>query len=145
MSPRDLSAAAVGVRLRLMRELLDDLAALGEVSERSLTEDRLSRRALERILTQLVDLAADINQHVVSSRTDRAPVDYRSSFDAAAELGLLPRDLADALKPSVGLRNVLVHQYVNADLRIVAAAVPLAEDQYAEYVRRVAEWLRTAP
>lgn len=145
MSPRDLSSASISARLQLMHELLEDLDALGDVTEHSLSAERLGRRALERILTQLVDLAADINQHVVSSQTDRAPADYRSSFEAAADLGMFPHDLADALKPSVGLRNVLVHQYVNTDLAIVAGSVPVARDCYSAYVRAVAMWLSRLP
>jgi len=42
--------------------------------------------------------------------------------------------------PSGGLRNVLVHSSVDLDVaRLVA--VPLATEQYAEYVRQVARWV----
>lgn len=124
-----------------MRDLLDDLAQFDDVTLDALTSDRLRMLALERILTVLVDLAADINQHIVTSQTDSAPADYRSSFDRVARLGVLSADLADALAPSIGLRNVLVHHYADIDLEIVAASVPLARDQYARYVREVASWL----
>ena len=35
-------------------------------------------------------------------------------------------DLAEQLFPCAGMRNVLVHEYVEIDLEQVAAAVPLA-------------------
>lgn len=57
MSPRDLSTATILSRLALMRELLDDLAVIGSPTPADLVADRLRRRALERILAQLVDLA----------------------------------------------------------------------------------------
>ena len=44
-------------------------------------------------------------------------------------------------RPSAGLRNVLVHAYVDLDLARLVAAVPLASEQYAEYVRQVARWV----
>ena len=108
----------------------------------SLEQDRLTRRAIERILTQLVDLAADINTHAATSLGGLRPIEYRQSFDAAVTAGLIEQELADALKSSVGMRNVLIHEYVATDLEMVAAAVPLARRDYAAYVRSVATWLQ---
>ena len=142
MSPRDFSREVLQVRLGLMRELLDDLDAMGDVTVGSLTQDRITRRAAERILTQLVDLAADINTHAATSLGGLRPTEYRQSFDAAVTAGLIEQELADALKSSVGMRDVLIHEYVATDLEMVAAAVPLARREYAAYVRSVATWLQ---
>jgi len=141
MTPSALQAAAVQAKLRLMRELLDDLGSVGDLTPEMLERERLVRRAVERVLTQLVDLAASVNSHVVTASTGRAPASYRSSFDDAAELGMLPAQLAGALKPSVGMRNLLVHEYAAVDLARVAEAVPTALESYDEYVRQVARWL----
>lgn len=140
-SPRDLNPDVIQARLLLLRELLQDLDLLGEVTLEHLSSDRLARRALERILTQLVDLAADINTHVAITVADVVPTSHRSSFDLAVQAGLLSCELAERLKPSVGLRNVLMHDYVQTELGSVVRAVPLAREGYAEYVRQVARWL----
>ena len=142
MSPRDFSREVLQVRLGLMRELFDDLDAMGDVTVGSLTQDRITRRAAERILTQLVDLAADINTHAATSLGGLRPTEYRQSFDAAVTAGLIEQELADALKSSVGMRDVLIHEYVATDLEMVAAAVPLARRDYAAYVRSMATWLQ---
>lgn len=89
-----------------MRELLDDLAALGPVPAERLETDRTTRYAVERVLIALVDLAVG-----------------RESFATAAEVGLLPEELARRLTPSTGLRNVLVREYVDVVRGRVAAAV----------------------
>jgi uncharacterized protein YutE (UPF0331/DUF86 family) len=96
---------------------------------------------VERIVSQLVDLAAGINTHVVTVEVGESPADVRRSFDAVADLGVIDRDLAERLAPSAGLRNVLVHAYVDLDLARLVAAVPLASEQYTEYVRQVARWV----
>lgn len=142
MTPRPFSAQVVTMRLALMRELLDDLEAIGAVDAQRLTEERLTRRALERVLTQLIDLAVDINTHVATTQSSTVVTEYRASFDAAAAVGLIDAGLAERLGPSVALRNVLVHEYLVIDLSIVAASAPLAQEGYGEYVRRVAAWLR---
>ena len=135
MSPRRLDPSIVEVRLAAMTELLDDLAG---VDIARLPADRLLRHAVERILTQLVELAAAVNEHVAGARLGRSATSYRDSFTLAAEAGLVDEALRDALVPSVGLRNVLVHEYVTIDLEQVRAAVPLALDVYRRYVARAA-------
>lgn len=122
MTPREFDAGVVQSRLRLIEELLGDLASVGEVTADRLREDRILRHAVERILSQLVELAVSINSHVTSTVLQRAPSDYRASFDLADEAGLINDELRDRLKPSVGLRNVLAHEYVAIDLGLVAAA-----------------------
>ncbi|MGH3720103.1 MAG: DUF86 domain-containing protein [Pseudonocardiaceae bacterium] len=72
----------------------------------------------------------------------RSPDSYAASFDEMARAGVLEWDFAASLRPSVGMRNVLVHDYLEIDHGMVSAAVPLAQEQYGEYVRRVARWLR---
>jgi uncharacterized protein YutE (UPF0331/DUF86 family) len=81
------------------------------------------------------------NSHVVVARLGRAPDSYAESFSLAARTGMLDQSLAEALRPSVGLRNVLVHNYLDVDRGLVAAAVPLALEQYGAYVRQAATFL----
>jgi hypothetical protein len=51
---------------------------------------------------------------------------------------VISTDLATEVQASAGLRNILVHQYLDVDLGIVAAAVSAAIGDYSEYVRPVA-------
>lgn len=141
MTPPDLDVDVIHAKLATMRALLDDLAGAGEVSAERLEEDRILRHAVERILTQLVDLAVAINGHVAAARLGRGPSDYRESFALAAEAGFVPEPLATRLAPSTGLRNVLVHEYTAIDLERVAESVPLALEGYREYVAAVARAL----
>ncbi|MDO5628873.1 MAG: DUF86 domain-containing protein [Mobilicoccus sp.] len=146
MSPRAFSADVIATRLAMMSELLEDLDALGDVSQTRLVEDRFTRHVLERVLCRLVDIAVDINTHAATSLGTgpgvRTVTEYRESFAAAATVGLIDADLAASLAPSVGLRNVLVHEYLRVDLGVLADAAPLARDGYGRYVSSVATWLR---
>jgi uncharacterized protein YutE (UPF0331/DUF86 family) len=102
------------------------------------------RLQVERVVTQVVNLAVEINAHVSSTVLGRPPADYHMGFDRMVESGWLQPDLASTLKPSVGLRNILTHEYVNTDLELVARAVPLALHDYREYLRSVASALQAA-
>ncbi|MGH3344122.1 MAG: type VII toxin-antitoxin system HepT family RNase toxin [Carbonactinosporaceae bacterium] len=141
MTPRELDPDAAHAKLRLMRELLDDLENLQEVTPEQLKRERLHRYAVERILTRLVDLAVSVNSHIAGSLLGRAPASYRESFELAARAGAIDVGLAAELSRSVGLRNVLTHEYVAVDLDTVARSVPLALAGYRRYLRAVARFL----
>ena len=142
MTPRKLDWRSLRAKLRQIRELLDDLRELGHLDVTRLRTDRPATLAAERVLTLVVDLAFAINSHVVVAVLQRAPDTYAESFLLAAEAKMIGSELAEALLPSAGMRNVLVHNYLDVDYQKVATAIPLAIEQYGEYVRHVARWLQ---
>ncbi len=145
MSPRDLVPAVVSSRLAQMSLLLTDLEQLGPVTAEQLRTDRQRRHVVHQVLTQLVQLAVAVNGHLTATVGGTPTTSYRESFDGAVTAGALPAELAQALKPSVGLRNVVVHAYLDVDEAVVAAAVPLAARDYRRYVDSVAGWLLERP
>lgn len=142
MTPGHLDVGVVQARLRLIEGLLDDLEGIGELTATMLEQDRMLRHAVERILSQLVELAVAANSHVSATVLNEAPKDYRSSFQLAATAGLIGADLAAELQPSVGLRNVLAHEYVDIDLEMVAVGVRMARSGYRAYLQEASAWLR---
>ena len=102
MTPREFDSSVVQSRLALMRDLLGDLDGLGGVSAETLSSDRMLRHAVERILSQLVELAVSINSHVASTILQRGATDYRVSFDLAAQAGLSRSAFADRFRNRVG-------------------------------------------
>jgi uncharacterized protein YutE (UPF0331/DUF86 family)/predicted nucleotidyltransferase len=136
-TPRKLDWRAMQPKLRAIDELLDQLV----VDERRLQAERITALAVERVLTLVVDLAFAVNGHVAAAVLGRAPDSYAESFALAAQSGMIEPDLAGALRPSAGTRNVLVHGYLEVDHRQVAAAIPLALRDYRTYVQQAARWL----
>lgn len=128
-------------RLRAIRELLDHLTELN-ISTADHLIDLGVRLQTERILTQVVNLSGEINAHLATVTLGVPPEDLRRGFDLAARAGYISSELAKALKPSVGLRNILTHQYVDIDLEIVAASIPRAQTEYREYVKMISRGVR---
>ncbi len=141
MTPPSLDREQAGARLRTMRETLDELASLRGVDAARLEAEPLTRAAAERLIQVVVDLAVDINAHVAVVATGAAPQTGRDSFFAAATSGAMTEDLAAALAPAAGLRNVLVLRYTDIRTDLVAAAIDTVLDGFAEYVRQVATYL----
>ena len=92
MTPRRLDTAVIARKLRLMRRLLDELDRLGSVDADRFAREYAAQLLVERIVSQLVDLAAGVNAHVVAVGTGAAPPDVRRSFAAAADIGLIDGD-----------------------------------------------------
>ena len=141
MTPRQLDVAALHAKLRILRQVVDDLEPLQELTAERLRQDRILGYAVERMLTQLVDVAVAVNSQVAAAVLGRGPADYRESFVMAARAGAISEDLARDLSPSVGLRNVLTHEYVAVDTALVLASIRPAMGGFDEYVRQMAAFL----
>lgn len=141
MTPRRIDPPSITARLRLMSDALDDLDLIGPVDAARLQDDRLARRVVERCLSHLVDTAAAVNAHLVGAVLGRAPHDLADSFDQAVVAGVLEAELGARLRHSAGMRNVIVHSYDDLDLRRVAAAVPVAGEDFGAYISAVARFV----
>ncbi|MBA2497034.1 MAG: DUF86 domain-containing protein [Acidimicrobiia bacterium] len=138
MTPAGPDREVVGRRLRALDDALADLEILRDVSVDRLRAEPLTRAAAERLLQVVVDLAIDVNAHLVVTALGRAPATGRESFTLLVDVGAIDQELADRLAPSAGLRNVLVHRYTDIRVELVAAAIGPVLDDFAAYVRAVA-------
>lgn len=116
------------------------LERLVPISKKNLDEyksDFYLKSSAERLIQLIVECASDINNHVVVETKNKPPEDYSVSFIKAAEVGLITRELAEQLKGSAGMRNILVHEYMDIDDEQVYSAINLAIKYYREYVKQV--------
>ena len=141
MTPVEPNPDVVIRRLRMMRDALDTLDGFRGVDVAQLNDDPVARAAVERLLQVLVGLAFDINAHLVAKTLGRSPETGRASFHDLVEAGVLDEALAATLAPSAGLRNVLVHHYVDLRMDLIADAVRTVGDGFPAYITAVARYL----
>jgi uncharacterized protein YutE (UPF0331/DUF86 family) len=103
---------------RRLREIGRRLKALRDIHSRGettfLADEALQAQA-ERHLQLALQRAIGIALHILADDTDRTPEDYGSAFRELAAVGILGQDLADRLRLAAGLRNILVHAYLDVD------------------------------
>ncbi|MPY77686.1 MAG: DUF86 domain-containing protein [Actinophytocola sp.] len=138
---RTLDADVVRNKLDALDRARTTLRDIGQLDSARLKGDPVIAAAVERLLCRMVDLAVDTNTHVSAAILHRAPGDYRQSFDLAHDAGALTKELSESIKPSVGMRNTIVHEYVDVDYGIVASAAPIAIESYGEYTRQIASFV----
>ena len=91
--------------------LLHELAELLSRPFESFKDDTIAIRAAERDFQLIVDLASDINTHILIERGKSTPDTYRQSFSDLAQEGVIPKELVHPLIASAQVRNILVHEY----------------------------------
>jgi uncharacterized protein YutE (UPF0331/DUF86 family) len=122
-------------KIKLIQEELAHLEKFSQYSFEEVASDYEKTATVERFLERIITRAIDINQHIISelgkgTETIRG---YGDTFLALSDLGIYPKDFAEEIALSAGLRNRLVHEYDTVDQEIVYKSVSEALEQYASY------------
>ena len=80
--------------------------------------------------------AIDIATHLTTTAGLDAP-DYASAIDRLTGMKVLPAEFGAGFRQVAGLRNVLVHDYIDVDLEVVARVLDENLDDFEEFARRV--------
>jgi uncharacterized protein YutE (UPF0331/DUF86 family) len=134
-------------KLQLIVEEVARLTAFRDVTYEDFTGDPIRLAAVERILERIVLRAIDVNEHLIASlatgeEAKSTRLTYRDTFLKLADHGVYPRDFAERIARSAGLRNILVHEYNDVDHRIVHASIREALEQFTTYVEAVERFAR---
>jgi uncharacterized protein YutE (UPF0331/DUF86 family) len=102
-------------RLSALESYLAELRAFPALGrDRYVAEPGLHHLA-ERLLHLACECVLDIAQHVIADRGYRQPSNYRDTIEVLHQEGFLESDLSMRLQRWMGLRNVLVHFYIDID------------------------------
>jgi uncharacterized protein YutE (UPF0331/DUF86 family) len=138
-----LDRALVRRKLSVIATNLRDLEGVVHLSLDDFRSDRFRQKGIERLLQEIVDAAVDANQHLLRETGDSPATDYHTSFIALGRRGIIPQSLADALAPSAGLRNRLVHEYDTIDDAVVLASIAAALRDFAQFISAVETYLHS--
>jgi uncharacterized protein YutE (UPF0331/DUF86 family) len=130
-------------KLSRMNMFLEKLKPIAAKNYEEYIADFYLKTSAERLIQLIVECASDVNNHVVLEMNERPPEDYTSSFLRAADVGLISRELAERLKGSGGMRNIIVHEYMDIDDRKVYGSLKQAISGFKEYIRQVDTFLET--
>ena len=128
-------------KIAVIIENLKALEAVKDITIEEYRDDIYKRKATERLLQELIEAAIDINTHIIVQTGNRVPDDYFESFIKAGEYNIIPKNIAEKLAPSAGLRNRLVHEYDLLDHFRILEAVKIAEDLYPSYIKAIEDYL----
>lgn len=106
---------ALSSRLDALETYLAELRAFSTGSRDEFVREPSLHHLAERYLHLACESALDIAHSVIAGRGYRQPGSYKDAFDVLHQEGALDADLAGRLKRWMGLRNLLVHLYLEID------------------------------
>jgi uncharacterized protein YutE (UPF0331/DUF86 family) len=132
----------VQARLSKIREYVALLRRIrGMADERRFVKDPLIYGNAERYLQLAIQAVLDVSHHLAADRQLRLPADNKELFDLLAANKTLPRPLAKRLASMAGFRNVLVHEYLEIDRRVVYRVLTKDLGDFARFIAAVVKTL----
>jgi uncharacterized protein YutE (UPF0331/DUF86 family) len=101
------------LRIEALLEYLVRVDRFKEVERERFVAEPDAHHLAERYLQLAVEAALDIAHHIIAARGYAAPVTYRDAFVILCKQGVLPSSLAMRLQAWAGLRDALVHDYLD--------------------------------
>jgi uncharacterized protein YutE (UPF0331/DUF86 family) len=122
-----VDAESVSVRLDRLSQLLEELEEIRAAGQDAYQGDFRSRLAAAHAIQLAVQVCIDVGAHLIAERGLRTPSDYRGIFESLRSADLDP-GLAERLGEAVGMRNILVHGYLEVDDDAVWSALDRLDD-----------------
>jgi len=105
-----------------INESIEDLDDIYDIlQQRSWT--RIERKGAERLLQTLVEACIGLSKHWLKQQNKVLPVDAYSVFEKLMDLQLISSDDAEEWQRIIGMRNAIVHDYLNLDEKVIKAIV----------------------
>lgn len=124
-------------RLRKLDQLVSRLGRFGAMETEAFAADPLAQAACERLLQVAIQIVLDIGAHLLSDRGVLDWEEYREIPKRLLDVGILSEQLADELARAAGMRNILVHMYLEVDPALVHDTVRNHLDVFRQFAERV--------
>ena len=128
-------------RLIKLREYVGLLKTIRREPREQFTTDPLVYGNAERYLQLAIQCVLDIGNHILADRKLREPEEYRDIVKTLGDHSLISPDLTERLMPLVGLRNILVHDYLDIDRPRLYDALQAELEDLEEFAKQVAKLL----
>ena len=114
---------------------------LAGVDEQVYLEDPLLQAAVERNLQVISQIVLDVGTHIIAEQGWEGPETYEDVVEILSHHGAVSQSLARRLRWMAGFRNVLVHEYLRVDPRIVYEMATQRLGDYIQFAREIAGWM----
>ena len=132
-----MAGSIVSEKLESLRRCLSRVEKKRPITQQALEQDVDVQDILVLNLSRAVQLCVDIGAHLISRSDIATPQTMGETFSALAEMGLLSDSVADAMKKSVGFRNIAVHGYENLNMAIVFSIATEHLEDFRQFAREI--------
>lgn len=130
--------------LERLKLLEDNASELLEFRKKFSIEDILSDKSREWALRygflETIQIVIDVSCHVVSKYNLGNPLMYSECVDLLKNYKYIDENLAAKLNGMIGLRNILVHEYIDIEKEKLYGLLDRVED-FKEFVGKIKEYV----
>ena len=119
-------------------------AALEDFDEDAYLQDTFLQDVVERNLQLASQIVLDVSTHVIAEQGWESPGSYEEAIQILARHDVIPTSLVGRLKGMAGFRNVLVHEYLEIDGRLVYLAATDHLEDYELFAQHLSAWATSA-
>ncbi|MBI2410329.1 MAG: DUF86 domain-containing protein [Candidatus Kerfeldbacteria bacterium] len=127
--------------------ILEDLERihklLQESSYEAIMNDDIKSAVAERWIERVINRCIDINLHIIRAAGEKTPPSYADSFDILVKMNVIDHELAEATKPCIGTRNILVHEYDDLNSMQFYAALQNSVKLFPRYIQTIQTYLES--
>lgn len=89
-----------------------------------------------------IQIIIDIGNHILADMKESNIETYTDVIDLLGVKKVIPVDFAKRIRAMVGLRNILVHEYVEVDLKQLYSVLRNNLDDFKEFVKLIRCFLK---
>ena len=98
--------------------------------------------AAERLLQTAIQNVIDIGAHLLAELGDSRWNEYRDIPERLSSHGIIPQGEVAPLQAMIGMRNILVHQYVEVDVAKLHEVIRHRLADFDRFAQAVVEYLK---
>lgn len=139
-----LKPDSIRSRLLNLEEVVSRLERIGSLSAERLAGDFRDAWIVERGLQLGAQTVLDIGNHILSAHYGVSAEDHEAVITLLAREGVIDSDVRARLSGIGGFRNILVHDYLRVDPKLLAENLARAPEDFSAFAAAVRKWLDDA-
>ena len=126
----------------MILEEVEFLKTIKKQNRKEFLSDGKSLRSTARAIETIAQSIIDICSHVVAQKHYGISDTYKGTIEILANNHIISAGLSSNLQKVVAMRNVLVHQYLDIDFKIVWKSIDSLLVDAPEFVRAIQNYLK---
>jgi len=131
----------INERLSEMRENILLLDELKSISQNKFCDDPKTFKLAERCFEVAIQCILDICHHIIVDNNWPRPRDNKDALQIISSNKIIPKKFAKKIEPMAGLRNILAHEYLKVDSRLIYNHLKKLQD-FRDFQKYIVKYLK---
>lgn len=128
-------------KLQELERYLKELHTFKGLSLEELASSLQKAWSVKHGLQLSIQIVIDVGNHILASIGENRIADYVDVIDRLGERKIIPDDFAKRIRDMAGFRNILVHEYIEVDLKEVHRVLLERLNDFQEFIDYIKVYL----